>query len=169
MKLLQVHWVMTEVADETRAAIRQYFPKAGAYLRAGAPVLAAVPAVVRLPPSGRWRRRAPLGVVQGVDHQRLAASYDCVLRLLVRTGEYVPAEGAVIAAHGGIPPRRAAAARISLGRDRTLYQDPAFGIRQLVDQERKAGVQTRRAAPLAASASQGISGDAARPGPLGPG
>jgi uncharacterized membrane protein len=39
----------------------------------------------------------------------------------------------VLAAHGGAVPAGAVLAGISLGRTRTLYQDPAFGIRQLVD------------------------------------
>jgi uncharacterized membrane protein len=137
MKLLQVAWVITEVADETRKAIRHHFPPADAYIRAAPPVLSSGPAVISLPLQRRRRSSSgSLGVVQGVDNARLAElarRHDCVLELLVRVGEYVPAGGAVIAAHGGTPPRRAVLGGIRLGRARTLYQDPAFGIRQLVD------------------------------------
>jgi uncharacterized membrane protein len=81
-------------------------------------------------------------VLQGVDHRRLAERHECVLQLLVRAGEYVPAGGAVIAVHPGpggraggpgAPPRAAILAGLSLGRTRTVYQDPSFGLRQLAD------------------------------------
>ena len=49
-------------------------------------------------------------------------------------GEFVPTGGAVFAVHGGRPPDdRQLLACLDLGRSRTLYQDPIFGIRQLVD------------------------------------
>jgi uncharacterized membrane protein len=85
-------------------------------------------------------------VLQGVDHRRLAElarRHDCVFELLARVGEYVPTQGAIVAVHGPPPPSgQAPASRvpasqvlasINVGRSRTLYQDPAFGLRQLVD------------------------------------
>ena len=73
----------------------------------------------------------------GIDRHRLvrlASTHDCVIELLPRIGEYVPTGGAVFAVHGGSPPRdREVLACLDLGRSRTLYQDPTFGIRQLVD------------------------------------
>ena len=97
------------------------------------------------------RARAP-GRVPGVDHARLAElgrRHDCVIELTVRMGEYVPSGGAFAAvhrsspnrssaSHGPGPPRQpltaaAVAAAINFGRGRTLYQDPAFGLRQLAD------------------------------------
>jgi len=142
MRLLQVAWVITRVAEETRAAIRRGFPPAAPGLLAVAPPLAADPVLISL--TGRRR----LGVLAGVDRARLvalAARHDCVLELLVRTGEYVPTGGAVVAVHprAGYPgapgsplpgPAPAAIrARLSLRRARAVYQDPAFGFRQLVD------------------------------------
>jgi uncharacterized membrane protein len=142
MRLLQVAWVITRVAEETRAAIDLDIPAAGAYVQATRPVLAADPVTVAL-----TGRRRSLGVLQGVDHRRLvrlAQRHDCVFQLLVRTGEYVPSGGGVIAVHlstgqpglnggGTLPPAAAILAGIDLGRTRTVYQDPSFGLRQLVD------------------------------------
>jgi uncharacterized membrane protein len=154
MRLLQVAWVITRVADETRASITANTPSAAEYRRAARPELAADPELVTLVTLGRRRRLSPgvrQGVLQGVDHRRLvrlAARHDCVLELLVRVGEYVPAGAAVIAVHPGAgqppgpapagpplagPPLSAILAGLSLGRTRTVYQDPSFGLRQLVD------------------------------------
>jgi uncharacterized membrane protein len=137
MRLLQVAWVITRVADETRGAIARQTPPDGQRLQAAAPELTVDPVIVRL--SGRGKS---LGVVQGVDHRRLvrlAERHDCVLQLLVRVGEYVPTGGSVFAVHAGglgagrLARSRALLAGINLGRTRTLYQDPSFGLRQLVD------------------------------------
>lgn len=96
----------------------------------------------------------------GVDHARLAGlarRHRCVIELTVRMGEFVPAGGTFAAVHydagpAGLPvpaqgpvtageavpaqePVSAAevAAAVNFGRGRTLYQDPAFGLRQLAD------------------------------------
>jgi uncharacterized membrane protein len=150
MRLLQVAWVITRVADETRASITANTPAAAQYRRAARPQLVADPELVTL---GRKRRTSPgmrQGVLQSVDHRRLvrvAARHDCVLELLVRVGEYIPAGAAVIAVHpaagqragpGAAPPLgarplTAILAGLSLGRTRTVYQDPSYGLRQLVD------------------------------------
>jgi uncharacterized membrane protein len=152
MRLLQVAWVITRVADETRAAISQHIPAADSYLAATGPALTARPVPVTLAED----RRKPFGVLQGVDHRRLvllAQQHDCVLQLLVRVGEYVPTGGRVIAIHGGAgyggaghsgaghsgaghgagPGHHKILAGLNLGRTRTVYQDPSFGLRQLVD------------------------------------
>jgi uncharacterized membrane protein len=75
--------------------------------------------------------------VLGVDRPRLvhlATEYDCVIEVLPRVGEYVATGGPVLAVHGDrLPPDAALLTCIDLGRVRTLYQDPTFGIRQLVD------------------------------------
>jgi uncharacterized membrane protein len=57
-----------------------------------------------------------------------------VLELLPRMGDYVPTGSALLGVHGGsTPPARDLVASVRLGRDRTLFQDHAYGLRQLVD------------------------------------
>ena len=57
-----------------------------------------------------------------------------MIELLPRVGEYVATGGVVFAVHGGSPPvDRRILSCVDLGRSRSLYQDPTFGIRQLVD------------------------------------
>jgi uncharacterized membrane protein len=132
MRLLQVAWVITTVTGKTHAAIAAHYPPATAYQQARAPELAGRLSNVAL--SGRRRRAG--GVLQGVDHHRLvrlARQHDCVLRLLVRIGEFVPAGSEIVTAQGGAPASGQVLAGLNLGRTRTLYQDPSYGLRQLVD------------------------------------
>ena len=78
-----------------------------------------------------------LGTILAIDRARLvrlATEHGCVIELLPRVGEYVATGGAVFAVHGGNPPDdRRILACLDLGRVRSLYQDPTFGVRQLVD------------------------------------
>ncbi|HEY4461031.1 MAG TPA: DUF2254 domain-containing protein [Streptosporangiaceae bacterium] len=139
MELLQVVSVIAAVASQTRAAISDRCPPASVYRPAAAPVLLASAAVIRLPVGqgrrGRGVRGAP-GRILGIDDGRLvmlARRYDCVLELTVRVGEFVPGGGPIALAHGGTVPAPAVVAGINFGRGRTLYQDPAYGMRQLAD------------------------------------
>jgi uncharacterized membrane protein len=137
MRLLEVGWVITAVANEARVAIRRTSPPESEYVPADPPVLTAEPHRVHLRTTDTRGFQGVLGTVLGLDrHQlvRLAHTHQCVIELLPRIGEYVPTGGPVFAVHGGSPPGdREVLACLSLGRARTLYQDPTFGIRQLVD------------------------------------
>jgi uncharacterized membrane protein len=137
VKLLQVSWVITAVANETRAAVAANYPAADGYLQTNPPRLSADPRVVRLAARDGRGYKGSLGVVLGVDRARLvdlARRRGCVLELVARVGEYVPTGGAVFTVHGPVPPSDdKLLACVHLGRARTLYQDPSFGLRQLVD------------------------------------
>jgi uncharacterized membrane protein len=137
MRLLEVGWVITAVAHEARAAIRRGYPSAEAYVEADPPALVEHPHVTHLRSRDTRSYKGVLGTVLGVDRPRLvrlATEYDCVIQVLPRVGEYVVTGGGVLAIHGDrAPPERALLTCIDLGRARTLYQDPIFGIRQLVD------------------------------------
>lgn len=134
LRLLQVAWVITDVANRTRASIRVHYPPGQAYQLSRAPTLDGPPQQIAL-------RARSQGILQAVDHDRLvrlARRHDCLLQLLVRIGEYVPAGADVILAHDiasarGGPAFRELQAGIYFGRSRLLYQDPAYGLRQLVD------------------------------------
>jgi uncharacterized membrane protein len=54
--------------------------------------------------------------------------------MVVRIGDYVPGGTTVFAVHGGQAPRQFELLRaLQFGRERTLYQDPFYGFRELVD------------------------------------
>jgi uncharacterized membrane protein len=137
MRLLEVGWVITAVANEARLSIRRSFPPDGSYVDATAPEVAAAPHLVHLRTRDTHRFRGVLGTVLGIDRPslvRLASNHDCVIVLLARIGEYVPSGGAVYAVHGDRRPTDGdVLSCLDLGRSRTLYQDPEFGMRQLVD------------------------------------
>jgi uncharacterized membrane protein len=77
------------------------------------------------------------GVLGGVDVRRLthlAHSKDCTLVLRARVGEYIGRGQPMIDVHGGDAPGTDAVNRaVFLDTERTMFEDPAFGIRQLVD------------------------------------
>jgi uncharacterized membrane protein len=151
--------VISAVARETKAAVAASWLPSPAGRPAAAPARSDSPALLRRPAAGRGRRRAS-GRVLGIDHARLAAlarRHRCVIELTVRMGEFVPAGGTFAAVHydagparrpvpaqGPVAAREAVpaaepvsaaevAAAVNFGRGRTLYQDPAFGLRQLAD------------------------------------
>ena len=137
MRLLQVSWVVTAVAEETRRAISMNRPVAANYLSAAAPQTDQDPPVVRLE---GWRgdgTSGKFGVILGVDRGRLVQlgqQYDCLLQFLPKVGEYLPIGAGIVAIHGrNGPPDDAIRGCVHLGRSRTMYQDPLYGIRQLVD------------------------------------
>ena len=137
MRLLEVGWVITAVANEARVAIRHAYRPESAYVLVDPPTLTAEPRTIHLGSTDTHHFKGVLGTVLGLDRHRLvqlAQANDCVIELLPRIGEYVPTGGPVFAVHGGSPPpERELLACLDLGRARTLYQDPTFGIRQLVD------------------------------------
>jgi uncharacterized membrane protein len=65
---------------------------------------------------------------------RSARRHGCVLELIPAIGSYVDTGTPVFAVHGGTaPPATQVVGCLDLRRARTLYQDPSFGLRQLVD------------------------------------
>jgi uncharacterized membrane protein len=78
------------------------------------------------------------GVITKIDHAalvRIAAEADCVLTLRPALGEFVPS-GAPLFEISGAPHkinRNAVVSKITLGLERTLDQDMAYGLRMLVD------------------------------------
>jgi uncharacterized membrane protein len=83
------------------------------------------------------------GVVVRVDRERLvaaAAEAGCRLELVPAAGDFVPTGGALLRVHGDLPrrDRRRVAALVTLGSERTHTQEPAYGIRKLVDMAERA-------------------------------
>jgi uncharacterized membrane protein len=137
MRLLQVSWVVTAVADETRRDLGRNRPVATSHVSAVAPSFDDDPRLVRLREEREDGSGGQFGVILGVDRARLVdlgQQYDCVLQILAKVGEYLPIGRAVVAVHGADGPSDdAVRGCVHLGRSRTMYQDPLYGIRQLVD------------------------------------
>lgn len=82
------------------------------------------------------------GVIEGIEIDglvRVAAKYDCVIRMGAAVGAYIAGGAPVFDVFGRHEvPAREVLVHVDLGRERTMYQDPAFGFRQLVDIAEKA-------------------------------
>lgn len=137
MRLLQVSWVVTAVAEETRRVLAKERPGATSYLAAEAPQMDQDPRLVRLEAERDDGRGGEFGVILGLDRGRLVQlgqQYDCLLQLLPKVGEYLPIGAALFAVHGrGGPSDDTVRSCVRLGRSPTMFQDPLYGIRQLVD------------------------------------
>jgi uncharacterized membrane protein len=78
------------------------------------------------------------GVITKIDHAalvRIAAEVDCVLTLRPALGEFVPSGAPLFETSGASHKinRNAVISNITLGLERTLDQDMAYGLRMLVD------------------------------------
>ncbi len=83
------------------------------------------------------------GVLLGLNVNGLvaiAARQSCVMRLLPKVGDFVANGAPLFAIHDAREPVNADALhrQVDFGRERTMRQDPAFGLRQLVDIASKA-------------------------------
>lgn len=138
--------IVEAVAAETRASIRQNHPPDAPDPFAGAPGPTGAPTQILV------LERGP-GVLLGLDEDdlvRIACRHDCVLELLPTVGDYLPSNVALFAVYAGDGQGRdgqggsghvdvaEVLAHVGIGPERTLYQDTAFGLRQLVDMAEKA-------------------------------
>jgi uncharacterized membrane protein len=78
------------------------------------------------------------GVITRCDHEalvRIAAAGDCVLTLVPAMGEFVPAGAPLLESSTGLEriDVDAVLRAVSIGLERTLEQDMAYGLRMLVD------------------------------------
>ncbi|MGH3981109.1 MAG: DUF2254 domain-containing protein [Pseudonocardiaceae bacterium] len=81
------------------------------------------------------------GVVVSVNEAAIAnraGREECVVVLVPRVGDFVPAGGPLFTVHGGAAPPDWVCDCVALDSERTMEQDLAFGFRQLVDIAEKA-------------------------------
>jgi uncharacterized membrane protein len=137
--MLRIGYIISIVADETHASIQGVFPPRNAYSDCAAVDLAGPRQVIRYGSGRSWRvlRRAAEGVFLSVSNRhlvQLARAHDCTIRVLPRPGDYVVGGEPVLEVHGThhVAPDLCLST-FSVGTERTIEQDPAFGFRALVD------------------------------------
>jgi uncharacterized membrane protein len=91
---------------------------------------------IRLP-NALFTKRYDYGVLRAIEHSLLvefAADHDCVLRILPRLGEYINEGDPVVEVYGDrkVNPEDVLSG-IYVEPERAIFQDPAYGIRMLVD------------------------------------
>lgn len=138
VRQMQVSEVISRVASETRRAIERNYESPTSYVTAAEPDLGGGSVTIAI-----GRRRATVkalnrrGVLLGIDVARIvdwAEEHDAVVEQLARIGDYTPGGTALFDVYGvSEDEARQLAEMVDLGRERTLYQDPLYGVRQLVD------------------------------------
>jgi uncharacterized membrane protein len=127
--------IIESVARETRRAIDANYPLDRPDPGAGLESPAGPPTQVI--------HTEKAGALTGIDEDDLivvASHHDCVLKLVPSIGDYLPYRAPVFEVYGGDGTLRPAEVlgAVGLGVERTMYQDVAFGFRQLVDIAEKA-------------------------------
>jgi uncharacterized membrane protein len=115
VRSMRVSYVIQAVFSETLRTVEAVFAPASSYREAAEPAFVAAPALIAYE-----RADAVLDGIDGHNLVELARQHGCVLRLRVPVGSLPPPVAAVM----GTFDRSAV---------RTLYQDPGYGVRQLVD------------------------------------
>lgn len=121
--------VMERVTRETEQAIARLYPGIGGDEVSGDPMVGPVSAVVLAPRSG---------VVTGVDEERIAevaVAASCVIELKPAVGDFVREGSSFFEIRGNWDGSEDGSLQsaVGLGSERTMRQDVAFGLRQLVD------------------------------------
>ena len=129
VRSMRVTYIIQAVFNETLDAARTSFVEASAYRETELPE--------GRPVTERMAFDHRDAALSGIDAHRLvevATAHDCVLRLCVPIGTYLRYGDDVFEVLGGTSPDPAEILRaMSCSPARTLYQDPSYGIRQLVD------------------------------------
>jgi uncharacterized membrane protein len=129
VRSMRVSYVIQAVFEETSRSIDAVFAPADTYRAADEPAFVDDPLRIVFEHDD--------AVLDGIDTHRLvelAREHDTVLRMRVRVGTFVTRGSLVAEAHGGTSPDTAEVLRAcNCSPVRTLYQDPSYGARQLVD------------------------------------
>lgn len=135
---IQVDYIVQRIAAETQEAIDRLFPSGVGKELQPTPLR---PPVV--PPCGQWMdiaapRTGYLVAVDATALMDLATEHDTVLRVLMRVGDFVVADMALVqVAQGGARPKDgwadAVASCLTVEGERNIHQDAAYGLQQLVD------------------------------------
>jgi uncharacterized membrane protein len=137
--MLRVAYTISNIADETRQAIEYQFPAEDAYVLCQPEPLGVPDQMISYarPPLRLFASRRTQGVLQAIQTASLvqfARRHGCVLRVIPRHGDYLIQGDPLVEAYGasGLEAEGVLAA-FHVGPERTITQDPAYGLRILVD------------------------------------
>lgn len=138
IRQMQVNEVISRVAGETRRAVEANYFATTQVVDTVEPDLEGDSVRITI-----GRRKATVraltrrGVLLGVDVAGIvdwADQHDAVVVQVARVGDYSPGGTALFEVHGvDDATAHRLAEMVDTGRERTLYQDPLYGLRQLVD------------------------------------
>jgi uncharacterized membrane protein len=139
MMMIRVTYTISIIADETRQAIDENMPPETAYIECETVPFEKPDQVIKYshPPRKLFSKRNEHGVVKALERSTLvqiARKHECVIRVLPRNGEYVNQDDPVFEVYGDNTLKAGDVLKaIYVAPERTVYQDPAYGIRMLVD------------------------------------
>lgn len=139
VRLLRVQYLLRLTARHSHEALEATFPQADAYSDAARPEPGTQQRQVCTSGTAQRNRRGAQRVLQAVDVgglAALAAERGCWVELRIRVGEHAGPRTVVAVVHGSDPSALTDAdlhRHLLFGGERTVVQDPAFGLRQLVD------------------------------------
>jgi uncharacterized membrane protein len=137
--MLRVAYTITNIADETRQAIQHQFPPEHSYVLCQVEPPGKPDQVIGYgrPPRRLFASRRTQGVLQAIQTATLvgiARRHGCVLRVIPRHGDYVIQGDPLVEVYGASGLEAAGVlAAFQVGPERTVSQDPAYGLRILVD------------------------------------
>jgi uncharacterized membrane protein len=139
MMMIRVTYIITIIADETRCAIEENLPSEQTYVTCDSVPLEQPIQIIGYsrPPRSPFSRRDNHGVFKALERSTLiqiGSKYECVLRVLPDYGAYINQGDPVVEVYGetAVPPAQVLKA-IYVSPERSVYQDPSYGIRMLVD------------------------------------
>ena len=137
--MLRVAYIISNITDGTRQAIERQFPPEDACVLCQPEPLGVPDQVIAYgrPPRRLFATRYAQGVLQAIQIATLvgiARRHSCVLRVIPRHGDYVVHGDPLVEIYGasGLKAEGVLAA-FYVSPDRTITQDPAYGLRILVD------------------------------------
>lgn len=124
-KSIRISYLIAEIGDESREVIDRFLPTdfrgPEDIERRGEPTIV------------RSTKPGVLNEVHLTHLVRLAEAEGCTIQILPNLGDFVPTGGKMAEIYGGSSSEDEVRHFLDLGKERTMDQDLAFGIRQLVD------------------------------------
>jgi len=139
MMMIRVTYIITIIADNTRQAIEENLPLIEAYEMCNSNSHEQPNQIIGYarPPRSLFSQRYDHGVFKALERSMLVqigSKYECVVRVIPKYGDYINQGDPVVEIYGEttVPPELVLNA-IYLAPERTIYQDPSYGLRMLVD------------------------------------
>jgi uncharacterized membrane protein len=139
LMMMRVSYIITIIAEETSRSIAENLPLKEAYVMCESVPLEKPSQIIcySRPPKSLFSRRYDHGVFRALERSTLlqiGSEYECVLRVLPRYGDYINQGDPLVEVYGETTvPLEQVLKAIYVGHERSVYQDPSYGIRVLVD------------------------------------
>lgn len=139
MLMIRVTNIITIIAENTREAIAESLPQRDGYVECQAVTLEPLCQVIRYtcPQWMPFIKQHAQGVLKALEYSALiqiASIHNCIIRVVPHMGDYINEGDPIVEVYGNcqLQPEQVLKAFI-VETERDIYQDPAYGIRMLVD------------------------------------